>query len=157
RYVAAWSRWYKWNGKNWELENTLLPFDYSRQICRTYSSFEKEGIARQIASAKTTASVVSLARADRQIAATADQWDSDPWLLNTPDGIVDLRTGDLTVHRREAYCTKITSVTPGGNCPLWLSFLDRIFVGDVDLTAFVQRVVGYAITGITRDHALFFG
>jgi phage/plasmid-associated DNA primase len=50
RYVAAWSRWYKWNGKCWDVENTLLPFDYSRQICRTFSSFEKDGIARQIAS-----------------------------------------------------------------------------------------------------------
>jgi len=157
RYVAAWSRWYKWNGKCWDVENTLLPFDYSRQICRTFSSFEKDGIARQIASNKTTASVVSLARADRQIAATTEQWDSDPWLLNTPGGIVDLRTGNLTPHLREAYCTKITSVAPEGNCTRWLGFLARIFGHDAELIAFIQRVVGYSITGITRDHAMFFG
>ena len=157
RYVAAWNRWLKWNGACWVVENTLLPFDYSRQICREFSAFEKEGIARQIASAKTTASIVSLARADRQIAATTEQWDSDPWLLNTPGGIVDLRNGDLAPHRRDAYCTKITSVIPEGSCPLWLMFLSRIFGDDAELIAFVQRVVGYSITGITRDHALFFG
>jgi putative DNA primase/helicase len=157
RYVAAWNRWLKWNGACWVVENTLLPFDYSRKICREFSSLEKEAIARQIASAKTTASIISLARADRQIAATTEQWDNDPWLLNTPGGIVDLRNGDLTPHRRDAYCTKITSVISAGSCPLWLTFLSRIFGDDAELISFVQRVVGYSITGITRDHALFFG
>ena len=127
RYVAAWNRWLKWNGACWVVENTLLPFDYSRKICREFSNLEKEAIARQIASAKTTASIISLARADRQIAATTEQWDNDPWLLNTPGGIVDLRNGDLTPHRRDAYCTKITSVIPKGSCTLWLAFLSRIF------------------------------
>ena len=41
----------------------------------------------------------SLARADRRLAATVDQWDADPWLLNTPDGVVDLKTGGCRPHR----------------------------------------------------------
>jgi putative DNA primase/helicase len=157
RYVAAWNRWLKWSGTCWIVENTLLPFDYSRRICRSIASLEGPGIARQIASSKTTASIVSLARADRQIAATVEQWDSDPWLLNTPGGIVDLRNGSLAPHRRDAYCTKITAAAPGGSCELWLKFLSQIFGDDAKLISFVQRVVGYSITGITRDHALFFG
>jgi putative DNA primase/helicase len=50
----------------------------------------------------------------------------------------------------------MTMVAPGGACPLWLSVLDRIFKGDAELIAFVQRMFGYTLTGSIRDHALFF-
>ena len=84
-----------------------------------------------IASAKTVAAVERLALADRRIAATVDQWDPDPWLLNTPDGVVDLRTGNIRPHRcAEDYMTKITAIGPRGDCPRFLAFLDRIASGD---------------------------
>ena len=50
-------------------------------------------IASLVASAKTVAAVVSLARADTRHATAPDDWDADPWALNTSNGIVDLRTG----------------------------------------------------------------
>ena len=50
----------------------------------------------KIASAQKVAAVEKLARADREHAATVEQWDRDLWLLNTPSGIVDLRTGAQT-------------------------------------------------------------
>ena len=53
--------------------------------------------------------------------------------------------------------TKITAVAPNGACPLWRKFLNRIFAGDAELIAFVQRVAGYTLTGSTREHAMFFG
>jgi putative DNA primase/helicase len=53
--------------------------------------------------------------------------------------------------------TKITAVEPHGACPLWRKFLNRIFAGDPELIAFVQRVAGYTLTGSTREHAMFFG
>lgn len=104
--------------------------------------------------------VESLARADRRLAATIDQWDPDIWLLNTPAGIVDLRTGEMRPYRRQDYCTKITGASPaapGTACPLWLAFLDRIMAKDEEPAAFVQRMLGYMLTGHTSTHALFFG
>jgi putative DNA primase/helicase len=53
--------------------------------------------------------------------------------------------------------TKITAVAPSGDCPIWRTFLSRITDGDVDLMRFMQRVLGYALTGLTAEHALFFG
>jgi putative DNA primase/helicase len=53
--------------------------------------------------------------------------------------------------------TKITAVGPGGDCPRFLAFLDRIFAGDAELISYVQRVLGYGLTGVTWEHALFFG
>jgi putative DNA primase/helicase len=93
---------------------------------------------------------------DRRIAATIDQWDVDPWLLNTPDGVVDLRTGRMRAHRPDDYLTKMTSVGPGGDCPNWKAHLELIMNGDEELITYLQRAFGYSLTGITREHALFF-
>jgi putative DNA primase/helicase len=100
--------------------------------------------------------VERLARSDRRHAATVEQWDVNPWLLNTPGGVVDLRTGELRPALREDYMTKITAVAPGGECLLWQAFLSRITDGDEELQRFHQRMSGYALTGVTREHALFF-
>jgi putative DNA primase/helicase len=85
-----------------------------------------------------------------------DQWDIDPWLLNTPMGIVDLKTGRLRPHFQGDYVTKITAVATGGDCPKFLEFLGTITNSDADLIDYIQRVFGYALTGDTREHALFF-
>ena len=53
--------------------------------------------------------------------------------------------------------TKIAAVGPGGDCPRFLAFLDRILGGDAELVAYIRRVLGYGLTGLTREHALFFG
>ena len=113
------------------------------EICRAASveCRETPNIASRIASAATVAAVERLARADRRHAATVEQWDSDPWLLNTPGGTVDLRTGRVRLHWCEDYCTKITGTAPGGDCALWLRFLERVPDGDVELQVFLARMV----------------
>jgi putative DNA primase/helicase len=158
RYVAEWGRWYHWTGSKWEEEKTLYVFDLARQLCREESARRSNqlSIAKTLASAKTRAAVVSLAREDRRIAATIDQWDTDLWLLNTPDGTIDLRTGKMREHRREDYITKSTAVTPGGDCPIFRQFLIDITASNADLQGYIQRALGYGITGLVTEHALFF-
>jgi putative DNA primase/helicase len=84
RFVAAWGKWLHWTGTLWRTDETLLAFDRARAICReTAASCNKAKVAQMLASAKTVAAVERLAKADRQMAATPDQWDSDPDILNT--------------------------------------------------------------------------
>lgn len=159
RYVAIWNKWLVWTGTHWVYDETLQVLDLARSLCREIASgCAQDRIAVSIASRKTVSAVVSLARADRNIAASVDQWDRDPWLLNTPTGTVDLRTGALRPHGPNNYLTKITNVGPDGSCPtpLWLGFLDRVCGGNIDFIAFLRRMLGYAITGETCEHALFF-
>jgi putative DNA primase/helicase len=155
RYVAAWSKWLHYNGKVWKVEATHLARDLAKQLCQV-AAREREG-NRRIASSKTIAGVQTLAAAHRKIAATVDQWDADPWLLNTPAGVVDLRTGETRAHRPNDHLTKITAVGAGGQCPRWLAFLRRIFNGNAELVQYMQRVLGYCLTGCTQEHAMFFG
>lgn len=157
RYVAAWSRWFRWDGARWKQEDTLHAFDIARAICRDEAarctdSGDRDALSR----ASTVSAVERLARADRAHAATVEQWDADAWLLNTPAGIVDLRTGATAQHDPAACLTKITAAAPEGECPTWLRFLDRITGGDAELQGFLQRWSGYCLTGSTREHALVF-
>jgi putative DNA primase/helicase len=157
RYVAKWSRWMIWNGKCWSEDQTLAAFNLARVICRMAASKCNKGkTANMLASSKTVNAVQSLARADRRLAATVNQWDADPWLLNTPDGTVDLRNSDRRLSQASDYITQCTAVAPGGECPLWLKFLARVTDGDRALQDYMQRMLGYALTGLTIEHALFF-
>ena len=158
RFVAAWNRWLFWNGAHWQFEETLRAWDFAREVCRDAAARCNRGkTANAIASAKTVYAVERLARSDRKIAATVGQWDADPLQLNTPQGVVDLTTGQERPHIPEDYCTKITAVGPQGDCPRFLAFLDRITGGDSELVAYIQCVLGYGLSGLTREHALFFG
>ncbi len=156
RYVAALGKWMIFDGKVWEADGTLRAFDLARDVCREAAESCNEGVRKSIASAKTRAAVESLARSDRRHAGTIDQWDTDLWVLNTPAGVVDLRTGATRPHRADDYMTKITAVAPGGACPVWHDFLNRITAGDERLEAYLQRLAGYALTGCTQESMLAF-
>ena len=102
------------------------------------------------------AAVERLARADRRHAATSDEWDQDLWALNTPGGVIDLRTGALRHHVRADRMTKVATAMPQGDCPTWRQFLVTATGNDPELQAYLARMVGYALTGVTTEHALFF-
>jgi putative DNA primase/helicase len=158
RYVAKWGKWLIREPAVWRIDDTLEAFDLARTLCRAAAAeCGSDRTAAAIASAKTVAAVERLARADRRHAADHEMWDADPWLLNTPDGVVDLRTGKLRSHRSTDYMIKITAVAPGGACPLWLRILDRITCGERGLQRYLQRVAGYCLTGSTKEHSMFFG
>ena len=146
-----------WDGTRWKQDDTRNAADLARLLCdEAATECGKGSASERVGSAKTVSAVLYLASVDRRLAATVGQWDADPWLLNTPDGVIDLRTGKLRPHRHDDYLTKVTAVGPRGDCPLFLRVLYRITDGDADLIAYLQRVLGYALTGVTSEHALFF-
>lgn len=157
RYVASWGCWMSWDGAIWRRDDTLRVYDLVRATCRQASAEAKApSLQTKLASGRTVAAVEHLARSDRRHAATAQQWDLDGWVLNTPRGIVDLSSGNLRPHDPQAHMTKTAAVTPYGECPLWLKFLGDVTAGDAALQGYLQRVAGYALTGSVREQALFF-
>ena len=157
RYVAQWGQWLVWTGNRWQNDQTLCAQHLIRQVCRAAAlKADSARTAAKLSSNGTLAGVERMARTDRRHAARAEDWDADPWLLNTPGGVVDLRSGALHAHRREDQMTRLTTATPRGDCPTWRRFLDQVTGGDAELQAYLARMAGYALTGSTREHALFF-
>lgn len=157
RYVAAWGGWLGWDGVRWRRDETARHLDLVRRICRdAAAAADAAREARRLASQKTIAAVERIARTDPAHAAEPVIWDPDPLLLNTPGGIVDLRTGETRPHDRTVLMTRLAGASPGGDCPRWRRFLDEVTGGDRDLAAYLQRLAGYCLTGCTEEHALFF-
>jgi putative DNA primase/helicase len=147
RYCAEGLGWLFWDRTRWCQDKTLLVFDLVRCMLREGGSVKRRHVS----------DVEWLARIDRRVATRADEWDRDPFVLNTPEGAIDLSgSGRVSAHDRHAMVTKIAGAAPGGECPLWLRFLDEVTGSDPDLQAYLQRVVGYCLTGSTQEHALFF-
>lgn len=84
-----------------------------------------------------------------------ESFDADPWALNTPDGIVDLRTGDIKAHDPKARCTKCTAVSPGSmGAAQWLDFIHYITGGDEDFASYLQTLAGMAAVGKVYEEGL---
>jgi putative DNA primase/helicase len=159
RYVAPWGKWLRWDGMRWTEDRTVRVFDLARDVCRDAARrADSDKLARQIASAKTVAAVERLARADPRHATVPEQYDADLLLLNTPGGTVDLRDGSIRPHKREDLLTLLTGVAPDHNADdsTWRRFLADITLRDSEVEAYLQRLFGYALTGIVRDHILAF-
>lgn len=142
--------------KIWTRDENLSRYDLARHICRAAASnCDDEGEAKRLASARTVNAVLSLAQSDPRIVIPSGFWDADRMVLNTPSGIVDLRTGSMRARGVE-YVTQITRVAPApGACPTWQAFLDAVFM-DSALIEFMQRSMGYWLTGDRREQILHF-
>ena len=86
------------------------------------------------------------------------QLDRFKMALNTPSGVINLKNGDLKSHAAEHYFTKITSVdySVNADCPRWIAFLKDIFNNDLNLIRYIQKAVGYSLTGSTAEQCAFF-
>ncbi|MFE0020508.1 phage/plasmid primase, P4 family [Amycolatopsis sp. NPDC059021] len=84
-----------------------------------------------------------------------EDFDAHPHLLTFANGTVDLRTGTLRAHERDDRLTKIIrhDFDPDAQCPRWTQFLAEVFPDDPELPGYMRRLIGYGITGETREHA----
>jgi putative DNA primase/helicase len=94
-----------------------------------------------------------LSHAEPMLVSSAADFDADPWLLNVPNGTLELRAGTLRPHRREDRLTKLCPVAyhPEAKAPRWEQFLGEVFQGNAALISFLQRWVGYTLTGDSSE------
>ncbi len=87
-----------------------------------------------------------------------NQLDKHKFAFNTPNGILSLKTGKLTKHETKWFITKVSYVeySENADCPQWHRFLEEIFNGDKELIRYIQKAVGYSMTGQTSEQCVFF-
>jgi putative DNA primase/helicase len=159
RYCHDAKAWYRWNGALWQQERKPEAFARVREFVRIRCENESDRVRYSSSRKSFVAAVEKFARTDPAIAVTAEAWDADPFLLGTPGGTVDLKTGHLRRPDRGDYITRTTAVAPAeeATCPLWRTFLDEVTAGDREVMRFLQQFLGYSLTGDIREHALIFG
>jgi putative DNA primase/helicase len=160
RYVEEWGTWTYWDGQKW-IKSKAHAFNFARLIARE-ASVELKRLEKRAAaivySNRFIAGIESLARKNTVHLTPHEAFDADDWLLNTPGGIVDLRTGKLQPHDPKYLMTKMTAVAPDFEMatPLWDKFLKDATEDDPVLVAFLQRLMGYALTGSTAEEIIVF-
>ena len=159
RYDHHVGKWFLWDGTRWRREETKLAYRWAHQKAKTLAA-DTDNAKAILGAGKAAfaAGVERLAQSDRDFAVTSDTWDPDPWLLGTPGGTVDLRTGKMRPVAREDHITKLAAVAPAdtADCPLWLKFLNEATRRDAGLIRFLQQWCGYSLTGSIEEHALLF-
>lgn len=161
--------WLVWDGRRWRRDQDGEVMRRMKETVRAIwaelheieGPDEREASYRFLIRSETASrlrAALELAESETAVVVSARALDADPWLLNVENGTVDLRTGELREHRRDDLITKLSPVryVPGAQSPLWDAFLARVTGGDEELQAFLQRAVGYSLTGVAHEEKLFF-
>lgn len=161
RYIAAWDVWMSWDGSRWEIDkrNTITRVTSDAMVeAANWQSAQNLTIGqrRSMCSKKNISNVLAVASPDHTV--LPEELDSNPFLLGTPDGVIDLRTGDIRPATVDDLITKMTKVSPKrGVMPNWeKAVLDRCTGGDPDMREYYQRWVGYMLTGDCREEGFLF-
>lgn len=168
-HCPSWRSWFCWDGRRWRRDTTGEVYRRAQETVRAlgqeaFDSPDPDLHKRLVPWALKSESrerieaMVALARSFAEVAVTLEQFDADPWLLNVENGTLDLRTGELREHRREDLITKLAPVEydPEASLELWDTFLSTATDNDQEVTDFLQRAAGYALTGNTAEEVLFF-
>jgi putative DNA primase/helicase len=156
RYASD-GRWLRFDGRRWVADDKLAILNLSRLVCRyTAAKVATAGTARAITTAKSIAAVERIARSDPRCATPIEMFDRDAWSINTPQGLVELRSGELLAHDKHRLCTRMTDAAPHGECKQWKHFLHQSTNGDQSYQDYLQRLVGYMLAGIKSEEIFVF-
>jgi len=172
-------RWYRFSGHIWEQDRicqvvadvaTVIDC-YLREAERLAQAAKEEGRtyyqslaedmvgrARKLQTLPRKKKVLELASAGAgSLGIDGSRWDAEPYLLGCPNGVIDLRTGDMRPGRPDEYIkTACPTLWEGLDAPrpTWEFFLDDVFNHDTELISYLQRLLGYAITGTSTEDIL---
>ena len=173
RYCYTEKKWYFYNSMRWSVDNlgVILRMadkcvEAMKAEAKLYLQADEESggdmakaFEKHMKSSRSNKSKKAmLNEIEHHLPILPIQMDRYKMALNTPSGIINLKNGDVKAHNPEYYFTKITSVdcAEAADCPRWLAFLDDIFAGDKDLIRYIQKAVGYSLTGSTAERCAFF-
>lgn len=167
RYVPERKSWFHYNGIVWEQDvgNTKtreLCKQLARHLCIYCLSIEDDKRREEYAkfcyrwqTRKMRETVISDAMSVHTI--SMEEFDTDPYIFNCKNGTLHLKTKEFTPHRPEDKLTKHSNVeyNPDARCERFQRFMVEITNGDQEKAKFLQKVLGYGLSGDTRFECMF--
>lgn len=168
RYVPG-IGWLFWDGRRWctDMPGGLHPLIDQMQ---RYLMDEAQNIAVEEERLKRKKALLGLEMHNRQLTiiqacqsvpdliTEANALDRDKMLFNVQNGTIDLRSGNLWQHNPDDRITRISTVdyNQSARCPVFLEFITWAMCGDMEMVSYLQRFVGYCLTGETSEQILNF-
>lgn len=167
RYCYERKMWLIWKGNHWKWDEGGEVMRMAQRTVRTIyeeaAEEDDENERKKLADwAKTSESNQRLnamvSQAQPLTAVHLDELDANYWLLNCKNGTIDLHTGELREHKKEDYQTLMCpyDYDPALAHPIWDTFLARVCNSKTDIITYLQRSIGYSLTGDTSEQVLFF-
>jgi putative DNA primase/helicase len=169
RYCTPLHAWFIWDGVRWKRDDVQRIMGFAGSTARAIhleaADADDKDQAKAISdhairseSASRLWAMVRLCEAQSRVAIRPDELDTDPWLLTVLNGTIDLRRAELMPHDPRHLITKLAPVSylTDARSDLWDSFLRDVTGDDKELMEYLQRAVGYSLTGRTTEHAVFF-
>lgn len=161
KYIPERKTWAHWDGHKWDIEGgDAAAIEAAKTVARNLPVDDKADEKHRQRSLSRTAiqSIVTLASSIEGIYTPIANFDAEPYVLNTPAGIVNLRTSTVSEPNPDVLCLRSTAVAPNWTTPptRWLNFLAETFAGEPELTNYVQRFLGMAIIGKVLEQVLSF-
>jgi putative DNA primase/helicase len=172
RYSKA-GGWMRWDGNRWATDHlgkiNEAAYDTARKIraeANLVRGRDEESIkiketiikwSKQSESKSRLDAMVNLAQSDEKIATRLEDFDQNLSLFNCANGTIDLTSGDLKSADRADLLTNMSPVVDdaGAVCPRWKQFVLEVMSGDQEMADFLQRAVGYSLTGETSEQCMF--
>lgn len=151
--------WVIWDGKRWRYDTKKEIERITNKVLRgLYKSDDEMEIKWARMCERRNIRMNSIKDLMPLVPGEREDFDRHKYLFNLENGILDLKTGKLQPHDRELNLTKITNVEfdPKAECPTWMLFLNQIFKNDSDLIEYMQRLVGYSLTGDISEQGMYF-
>lgn len=161
RFNVDRDRWYAWEGQRWVEQGTRggAVRELGKNLARNLPTGSDEQMKwrRRSLAARGITDMLTQAATDPRVTVSNDAFDSNPWELNTPAGILNLTTGQLSPARPEAMHTRMTTIAPdfAADRTRWEKFMETTFPAS-DVRAYVKRLLGYFLVGEVREHVLPF-
>jgi putative DNA primase/helicase len=164
RYCHPWKKWLVWDGCRWKIDDTgeverraKCVIDSLWPEVPTIAERDRPAFIKMLqarSQRERLAAMIALAASEPGIPILPADLDTDPWLLNCPNGTLDLRTAEPRPHDRADLITKVTATAfnPDAKSYEWDQTLEKIFGYRQDLMDFWQKLVGYCLTGDTREN-----
>ncbi|OPY89175.1 MAG: hypothetical protein A4E71_00061 [Smithella sp. PtaU1.Bin162] len=160
KHVHVWGMWLIWDDLRWVKDHTGGIVRLAKNTVTVMCAEADEKTLKYASRCKNRARIeamIKLAESEPGIYARPEQFDADPMKLNVKNGTLDLKTGEIKPHSRANLITKLANVEydPHATAPLWTSFLNRIMNENDNLISFLQRALGYSLTGDISEQVLF--
>ena len=172
KYSYVDKEWIYYDGRCWRPDNlgkvnTLVDICVNDMDNDKYGYIEtqqdtveaEKAFYKHVKSCRSNKSKVALLKeAQHRMSILPSDFDTDKMLLNTLSGVLHLKEGKLYPHGCDSFITKVANVdyTQNIDCPLWEQFLMDIFDNDLEMIDYIQKALGYSLTGETKEQAVFF-
>ncbi len=158
--------WLGWDGRRWAPVSTAELLGLGTAVVRSLyqeAAQTEDGVRRRALADHARRSearsrlLAMVAHAERLLHCRLTELDADPLLLNVRNGTLDIRSGQLLPHEPGRFITRLAGVTydPGARAARWTEFLKRVTDGDRELEAYLQRLIGYLLTGEASERVFF--